>query len=106
MGRVFHAGAPHGAAPSLHGQARLRRCGQTKDLSKNLPVGSCASLVGHEVGMAERETKREPLGPVTLSVLDRLLVDEPNSKVEFPLTHTKSPPAPQIPIRPALHTPP
>src|SRR5258708_24959242 len=99
MGRVFRAGAPHGAAPSLHGQARLRRCGQTKDLSKNLPVGSCASLVGHEVGMAERETKREPLGPVTLSVLDRLLDHEPKSKVEGPLTHSKSLAALKVAIR-------
>jgi len=40
--------------------------------------------------MAERETKRELLGPVTLSVLDRLLDDEPKSKVEGPLTHSKS----------------
>ncbi len=40
--------------------------------------------------MAERESKRELLGPVTLSVLDRLLDDEPKSKVEGPLTHSKS----------------
>jgi len=40
--------------------------------------------------MAERETKRELLGPVTLSVLDRLLDDEHKSKVEGPLTHSKS----------------
>jgi type VI secretion system protein ImpF len=40
--------------------------------------------------MAEREIKRELLGPVTLSVLDRLLDDEPKSKVEGPLTHSKS----------------
>jgi len=40
--------------------------------------------------MAERETKRELLGPVTLSILDRLLDDEPKSKVEAPLTHSKS----------------
>jgi len=40
--------------------------------------------------MAERETKRELLGPVTLSVLDRLLDDDPKSKTEGPLTHSKS----------------
>ena len=40
--------------------------------------------------MAERETKRELLGPVTLSVLDRLLDAEPKSRVEGPLTHSKS----------------
>jgi type VI secretion system protein ImpF len=40
--------------------------------------------------MAERETKRELLGAATLSVLDRLLDDEPKSKVESPLTHSKS----------------
>jgi type VI secretion system protein ImpF len=40
--------------------------------------------------MAERETKRELLGPVTPSVLDRLLDDEPKSKTEGPLTHSKS----------------
>jgi len=40
--------------------------------------------------MAERETKRELLGPVTPSVLDRLLDDEPKSKTEGPLTHRKS----------------
>jgi type VI secretion system protein ImpF len=40
--------------------------------------------------MAERESKRELLGPVTLSVLDRLLDDEPKSKVEDPMTHSKS----------------
>lgn len=40
--------------------------------------------------MAERETKRELLGPVTLSVLDRLLDVEPKSRVEAPLTHSKS----------------
>lgn len=40
--------------------------------------------------MAEREKKRELLGPVTLSVLDRLLDDEPKSRVEAPLTHSKS----------------
>ncbi len=40
--------------------------------------------------MAEREIKRELLGPVTLSVLDRLLDDEPKSKVEGALTHSKS----------------
>lgn len=40
--------------------------------------------------MAERENKRELLGPVTLSVLDRLLDDDPKSKVEGPLTHGKS----------------
>jgi len=40
--------------------------------------------------VAERDTKRELLGPVTLSVLDRLLDDEPKSKVEGPLTHSKS----------------
>ncbi|HEY6945451.1 MAG TPA: type VI secretion system baseplate subunit TssE [Candidatus Acidoferrum sp.] len=40
--------------------------------------------------MAERDTKRELLGPVTLSVLDRLLDNEPKSKVEGPLTHSKS----------------
>jgi len=40
--------------------------------------------------MAERETKRELLGPVTLSVLDRLLDDEHKSKVEGLLTHSKS----------------
>jgi len=40
--------------------------------------------------VAERETKRETLGPVTLSVLDRLLDDEPKSKVEGPLTHSRS----------------
>lgn len=40
--------------------------------------------------MAERDVKRELLGPVTLSVLDRLLDMEPKSKVEGPLTHSKS----------------
>ena len=40
--------------------------------------------------MAERDIKRELLGPVTLSVLDRLLDFEPKSKVEGPLTHSKS----------------
>jgi type VI secretion system protein ImpF len=40
--------------------------------------------------MAEREIKRELLGPVTLSILDRLLDDEPKSKVEGALTHSKS----------------
>ena len=40
--------------------------------------------------MAEREYNREALGPVTLSILDRLLDDEPKSKVEAPLTHSKS----------------
>lgn len=40
--------------------------------------------------MTERETKRELLGPVTLSVLDRLLDDEPKSRVEGLLTHSKS----------------
>lgn len=40
--------------------------------------------------MAERELKRELLGPVTLSVLDRLLDEEPKSKVEVALTHSKS----------------
>lgn len=40
--------------------------------------------------MPNRETKRDLLGPVTLSVLDRLLDDEPKSKVENPLTHSKS----------------
>lgn len=40
--------------------------------------------------MAERETKRELLGPVTLSVLDRLLDVEPKSRAEAPLTHSKS----------------
>lgn len=40
--------------------------------------------------MPERETKRELLGPVTLSVLDRLLDDEPKSKSEGPLTHSRS----------------
>lgn len=40
--------------------------------------------------MAERETKRELLGPVTLSVLDRLLDDEPKQKAEAALTHSKS----------------
>jgi type VI secretion system protein ImpF len=40
--------------------------------------------------MAERETKRELLGPVTLSVLDRLLDEEPKSNAEGPLTHSKS----------------
>lgn len=40
--------------------------------------------------MPNRETKRDLLGPVTLSVLDRLLDDEPKSKVESPLTHSKS----------------
>jgi len=40
--------------------------------------------------MAEREIKRELLGPVTLSVLDRLLDDEPKSRVEGLLTHSKS----------------
>ncbi len=49
--------------------------------------------------MAERETKREPLGPVTLSVLDRLLDDEPKSKVEGPLTHSKSLAALKVAIR-------
>jgi len=55
-----------------------------------LPVGPGAGAFWHEVRMAERETKRELLGPVTLSVLDRLLDDEPKSKVEGPLTHSKS----------------
>src|SRR5260370_12350598 len=49
--------------------------------------------------MAERETNREPLGPVTLSVLDRLLDDEPKSKVEGPLTHSKSLAALKVAIR-------
>lgn len=40
--------------------------------------------------MAEREAKREVLGPVTLSVLDRLLDDEPKTQVEAALTHSKS----------------
>jgi len=40
--------------------------------------------------MAERDIKRELLGPVTLSVLDRLLDIEPKSKIESPLTHSKS----------------
>lgn len=40
--------------------------------------------------MPERETKRELIGPVTLSVLDRLLDGEPKSRVEAPLTHSKS----------------
>lgn len=40
--------------------------------------------------MPDRETKRDLLGPVTLSVLDRLLDDEPKSRVESPLTHSKS----------------
>lgn len=40
--------------------------------------------------MPERDTKRDVLGPVTLSVLDRLLDDEPKSKVEGPLTHSRS----------------
>jgi len=40
--------------------------------------------------MAERDIKRELIGPVTLSVLDRLLDLEPKSKVEGPLTHSKS----------------
>lgn len=40
--------------------------------------------------MPERDIKRELLGPVTLSVLDRLLDSEPKSKVEGPLTHSKS----------------
>jgi type VI secretion system protein ImpF len=40
--------------------------------------------------MAERENKRDLLGPVSLSVLDRLLDDEPKSKVEGPLTHNRS----------------
>jgi type VI secretion system protein ImpF len=40
--------------------------------------------------MPEREAKRELLGPVTLSVLDRLLDDEPKSKSEGPLTHSRS----------------
>lgn len=40
--------------------------------------------------MAERDIKRELMGPVTLSVLDRLLDLEPKSKVEGTLTHSKS----------------
>jgi len=40
--------------------------------------------------MAEREIKRELLGPVTLSILDRLLDNEPKLKVEGALTHSKS----------------
>jgi type VI secretion system protein ImpF len=40
--------------------------------------------------MAERDHRREPLAPVTLSLLDRLLDDEPKSKLEAPLTHSKS----------------
>ena len=40
--------------------------------------------------MPEREKKRELLGPVTLSVLDRLVDDEPKSRLEAPLTHSKS----------------
>ena len=40
--------------------------------------------------MAERDIKRELLGPITLSVLDRLLDMEPKSNVEGPLTHSKS----------------
>lgn len=40
--------------------------------------------------MPDRETKREALGPITLSVLDRLLDDEPKSRVEAPLTHSRS----------------
>src|SRR5260370_41366689 len=49
-----------------------------------------SSFVGYEVGMAERETKRELLGPVTPSVLDRPPDDEPKSKTEGPPTHSKS----------------
>lgn len=40
--------------------------------------------------MAENGTKHELLGPITLSVLDRLLDDEPKSRVEGPQTHSKS----------------
>jgi type VI secretion system protein ImpF len=40
--------------------------------------------------MPDRDTKRDLLGPVTLSILDRLLDDEPKSKVEGPLTHSRS----------------
>src|SRR5262249_47535613 len=45
---------------------------------------------GHAIAMTDRDKKRELLGPVTLSVLDRLLDDEPKSRVEAPLTHSKS----------------
>ena len=38
----------------------------------------------------KREIKRELHGPVTLSVLDRLLDSEPKSRVEGPLTYSKS----------------
>lgn len=34
--------------------------------------------------------EREPLGPVTLTVLDRLIDEEPKNRVEAPLTYSKS----------------
>jgi type VI secretion system protein ImpF len=40
--------------------------------------------------MSDRETKNGSSGPVMLSVLDRLLDDEPKSKVESTLTHGQS----------------
>src|SRR4029077_20362835 len=90
MGRGISSSPHPRAAFSLYGEARLRRCRQAENLSEDLPLGSRAGSVGDEVEMAERESKRELLGPVTLSVLDRLLDDEPKSKVEDPMTHSKS----------------
>jgi len=40
--------------------------------------------------MADREPTREFLGPVSLSLLDRLLDVEPKSRAEAPLTFSKS----------------
>jgi len=40
--------------------------------------------------MGERETKREISGPITLSILERLIDDEPKSRMEAPLTYSGS----------------